>query len=236
MLPPLVRLCRIERTFGETGTTVSALRSIDLEIEAGSFVSIVGPSGSGKSTLLGILGLLDNPSSGRYFLNEVEMTGLTSEELARCRNRSIGFVFQAYNLLPNLTARENVELSLAYRGITGAERHARAASALEQVGLSSRTGHLPSRLSGGEQQRVAVARGIVGDPEILLVDEPTGALDQATGEEVLEIFRNLNRAGRTIVMVTHDRDIANRAERIIHLLDGRIERDETHKCTPDAAT
>jgi putative ABC transport system ATP-binding protein len=202
--------------------SVEALRGISLVIRDGEFVSIMGPSGSGKTTLLGILGLLDRPTSGSYRLVGREVAKLDERRRARLRGQRIGFVFQAYNLLPRTTAFRNVELPLIYAGVPARERRARVLQALSEVGLSERARHVPSRLSGGEQQRVAVARALVVKPSVVLADEPTGNLDSASADEVLEILGRLNRQGTTIVMVTHSVDVAQHAPRIVNMADGRV--------------
>jgi putative ABC transport system ATP-binding protein len=199
-----------------------ALEEIHLEIKKGQYISIAGPSGCGKSTLLSILGLLDSPSDGMYMLNGQPVGKLTISERTRIRNREIGFIFQAFNLIGDLTVYENVELPLTYRGTSSAERKQKVQNALERVGMAHRLRHYPSQLSGGQQQRVAVARALVGDPLILMADEPTGNLDSKNGEAVMELLRDLHRNGATVCMVTHDQRYANFAERTIHLFDGRI--------------
>lgn len=201
---------------------VEALRGIDLHIRAGEYLAIMGPSGSGKSTLMHIIGLLDTMSSGSYRLGEIEVAGMPELELARIRNRSVGFVFQAFFMLPKLTALENVALPLVYRGTGEKERLEHARAAMEAVGLADRMSHLPNELSGGQKQRVAIARALVQEPELLLADEPTGNLDSHSTAEILDLFGTLHAAGKTIVTVTHEADVGVRAERIIHLLDGRI--------------
>ncbi|HTS66179.1 MAG TPA: ABC transporter ATP-binding protein [Candidatus Acidoferrales bacterium] len=199
-----------------------ALQSIHFDVKKGEYLSISGPSGCGKSTLLAILGLLDTPTDGTYYLNGKSVTGLKLSERARIRNREIGFIFQAFNLIGDLTVYENVELPLTYRGMPGAERKRRVQEALERVGMSHRMKHYPSQLSGGQQQRVAVARALSGDPLILLADEPTGNLDSANGEAVMNLLRELHQAGSTICMVTHDPRYAEFADRTVRLFDGRI--------------
>ena len=205
--------------------TVRAVRGVDLEIARGEFVAVMGPSGSGKSTFMNMIGCLDTPTSGRYWLNSQLVSELSDDQLARVRNKEIGFVFQTFNLLPRATALHNVELPLIYAGVGSKERRRRAEEKLELVGLSDRMGHRPPELSGGQRQRVAVARALVNEPALLLADEPTGNLDSATGTEVMEQFRGLNEQGQTIVLVTHEHDIAAYARRQVHLRDGMIEKD-----------
>ena len=208
---------------------VDAIANISLEVRQGESLAICGRSGSGKSTLMNLLGLLERPNSGHYYLNGTEIAGLTERRRAAIRNREIGFVFQLPTLLPRSTALENVELPLVYSGVRGMERHRRGIEALERVGLAHRWDHWPSQLSGGEQQRVAIARALVNKPALILADEPTGALDSNTGDEIMTLFEELHRQGSTIVVVTHDADVANRAERCITLHDGRIITDATRK-------
>jgi putative ABC transport system ATP-binding protein len=203
-----------------------ALSDVHLEIEKGEYVAISGPSGCGKSTLLSILGLLDSPTGGAYHLNGTPVQDLGPGQRSRIRNREIGFIFQSFNLIGDLTVYENVELPLTYRGMRAAERKERATRALERVGMGHRAKHLPSQLSGGQQQRVAVARALVGEPSILLADEPTGNLDSRNGEAVMELLRDLHRSGSTICMVTHDVRFARHAERTVHLFDGRVVSEE----------
>lgn len=224
---PLIKLEQVTRYYKTGQVRVEALKGVDLAVEKGDFVSIMGPSGSGKSTLLNIIGALDRPSSGIYELAGKRVDKLSDNKLAEIRNEFIGFVFQSFHLLPDLTAQANVELPLIYRGISSRERRRRAVAALESVGLGNRIHHRPAQLSGGEQQRVAIARALVGEPEVILADEPTGALDSRTGEHIMAIFQKLNREqGLTIVQVTHEEDIAHYGRRIIRLLDGEIEREE----------
>jgi len=222
MKTPLIHLESIGKAFFTDELETHALAQIDLEIHRGEFVSIAGPSGCGKSTLLSILGLLDSPSDGNYTLNGRAVANLDHAERARIRNREVGFIFQSFNLIGDLTVYENVELPLTYRGITTAERKERVLAALEKVGMGHRMKHYPSQLSGGQQQRVAVARALGGKPSILLADEPTGNLDSKNGDAVIELLRELHREGATICMVTHDPRFAGHAERQIHLFDGRI--------------
>ena len=203
-----------------------ALNKINLMIESGEFVSILGPSGSGKTTLMNLIGCLDVPTSGEYFLTGKNVANMNERELARIRNKEIGFVFQSFQLLPRLSALQNVELPLIYAGVSSSERKRRATEILERVGLSDKLKNLPTQLSGGQQQRVAIARAIVTEPSILLADEPTGALDQKTGVQIMELFQELNREGRTIVMITHDRNIAQHGRRIVNIIDGVLTEEE----------
>jgi putative ABC transport system ATP-binding protein len=216
---------RLWKTYAMGDMEVHALRGVSLAVERGDFVAIMGASGSGKSTLMNILGCLDLPTSGRYFLDGVDVRALEDAELAAIRNRKIGFVFQSYNLIARTSALANVELPLAYARVSKAERRRRAITALEAVGLGDRLEHVPSELSGGQQQRVAVARAISSDPALVLADEPTGNLDSHATLEVLEIFERLNATGRTIVMITHEPDVAHHAKRVIRLIDGRVVED-----------
>jgi putative ABC transport system ATP-binding protein len=220
--PALIRLNNVTKIFVTDEVETHALSSIDLEIKKGEYLSIAGPSGCGKSTLLAILGLLDSPSDGTYILNGQAVQNLKISERARIRNREIGFIFQAFNLIGDLTVYENVELPLTYRGMSSAERKKRVQEALERVGMQHRMKHYPSQLSGGQQQRVAVARALGGDPSILLADEPTGNLDSMNGEAVMELLRELHRGGATICMVTHDPRYTEYADRTIRLFDGKI--------------
>jgi putative ABC transport system ATP-binding protein len=219
---PLIRLDSVSKVFVTDEVETHALQSIHFDVKKGEYLSISGPSGCGKSTLLAILGLLDTPTDGTYYLNGKSVTGLKLSERARIRNREIGFIFQAFNLIGDLTVYENVELPLTYRGMPSAERKRRVQEALERVGMSHRMKHYPSQLSGGQQQRVAVARALSGDPLILLADEPTGNLDSANGEAVMNLLRELHQAGSTICMVTHDPRYAEFADRTVRLFDGRI--------------
>jgi putative ABC transport system ATP-binding protein len=218
----LIHLDDVSKMFVTDDMETHALLSIHLDVRQGEYISISGPSGCGKSTLLAILGLLDSPSGGSYTLNGRSVQGLKLSERARIRNREIGFIFQAFNLIGDLTVYENVELPLTYRGMPGSERKQKVHAALERVGMGHRVKHYPSQLSGGQQQRVAVARALAGDPSILLADEPTGNLDSANGEAVMELLRELHRGGATICMVTHDPRYARCADRSIHLFDGRV--------------
>ncbi|HEY1760813.1 MAG TPA: ABC transporter ATP-binding protein [Bryobacteraceae bacterium] len=218
----LIHLDAVTKVFVTDEVETHALSGIHLDILKGEYISIAGPSGCGKSTLLAILGLLDSPSDGSYTLNSQPVQGLKMADRARIRNREIGFIFQAFNLIGDLTVYENVELPLTYRGMPSAERKKRVHEALERVGMSHRVKHYPSQLSGGQQQRVAVARALGGDPSILLADEPTGNLDSANGEQVMDLLRELHRAGSTICIVTHDPRYARYADRSIHLFDGRV--------------
>ncbi len=218
----LIQLNGVRKVFFTDEVETHALADVHLEIREGEYVAINGPSGCGKTTLLSILGLLDTPSDGSYLLEEKPVANLSPADRARIRNRRIGFVFQAFNLIGDLTVAENVELPLTYRGMSGTERTKRVQQALEKVGMSHRAKHYPVQLSGGQQQRVAVARAVVGDPAILLADEPTGNLDSTNGEAVMELLRSLNRAGATVCMVTHDPRYAKHADRSIHLFDGRV--------------
>jgi putative ABC transport system ATP-binding protein len=220
--PPVIKLKDLTKVFSTDEVETHALSSVSLEIAKGEYVSIGGPSGCGKSTLLSILGLLDSPTQGEYELNNRPVAELAASERARVRNREIGFIFQSFNLIGDLTVFENVELPLTYRGMRPAERRQRVTEALERVGMAHRAKHLPSQLSGGQQQRVAVARAVAGEPVILLADEPTGNLDSKSGEAVMELLRELHQTGATICMVTHDPRYARHAQRNIHLFDGRI--------------
>lgn len=224
---PVIQTHAITKTFGSNGTAVHALRGIDLEVEPGEFLALIGPSGSGKSTLMAILGCLDRPTSGTYTLDGVEVQSLSGTELAAIRNRKIGFVFQAYNLLPKASVLRNVELPLLYGGVGRRERRERAMHLLEQVGIPEKATKLPGELSGGQKQRVSIARSLAAGPALLLADEPTGALDSKTGAEILELFGQLNAAGNTVILVTHDLHIAAQARRRVEISDGLIARNET---------
>ncbi len=221
---PVIELKNISRSYRNGQVFINALEDINLSINEGDFISIMGPSGSGKSTMLNILGCLDRPSSGTYEIAGRRVEKMGDSELADIRNQLLGFVFQSFHLLPDLNALENVELPLIYRGLSGSERRKRSIKALKSVGLEQRIHHRPSQLSGGEQQRVAIARAIVGDPKVLLADEPTGALDSKTSESIMEIFQELNnQRGITIVQVTHEKSVAEYGHTIFHLRDGKIE-------------
>ena len=222
MADSLIRLEGIKKVFYTDEVETHALSEIHLDIRHGEYVAIAGPSGCGKTTLLSILGLLDSPTEGTYTLDGQPVARLTASERARVRNRQIGFIFQAFNLIGDLTVFENVELPLTYRGMPSDERRSRVQSALERVGMSHRMKHFPAQLSGGQQQRVAVARAVAGDPAILLADEPTGNLDSTNGEAVMELLRELHQGGSTICMVTHDARYARHADRSVHLFDGKV--------------
>src|SRR5690349_2350993 len=213
------------KTYKMGDEEIHALRGVSISIERGEYVAIMGPSGSGKSTLMNLIGCLDTPSKGSYLLNEKEVASMNDDELARIRNEEIGFVFQTFNLLPRATALHNVELPLVYAGISGKDRLERAKLALEKVELTQRASHKPNELSGGQRQRVAIARALVNNPSILLADEPTGNLDSKTGVEIMAVFKRLHEGGNTIVLVTHEADIAAHAHRVIHIRDGEVEKD-----------
>jgi len=225
----LIKLDALRKVFYTDEVETHALEEVHLEIKRGEYVSIAGPSGCGKTTLLSILGLLDSPTDGEYFLDGQPVARLTASERARIRNRQIGFIFQAFNLIGDLTVYENVELPLTYRGMAGADRKQRVQAALERVGMSHRMKHYPSQLSGGQQQRVAVARAVAGEPLILLADEPTGNLDSTNGEAVMDLLKELHKGGATICMVTHDPRYARHADRQVHLFDGRVVEEERAK-------
>jgi putative ABC transport system ATP-binding protein len=222
MSEPLIALTGIKKVFYTDEVETHALSDIQLEIRKGEYLAIAGPSGCGKTTLLSILGLLDSPTEGGYTLDGQPVSKLSAADRARVRNRQIGFIFQAFNLIGDLTVYENVELPLTYRGMAAEERRTRVQAALERVGMSHRMKHFPAQLSGGQQQRVAVARAVAGDPAILLADEPTGNLDSTNGEAVMELLRELHQGGATICMVTHDARYARHAERSVHLFDGKV--------------
>ena len=215
----------LQRDYDMGGEIVRALRGIDLTIRKNEFVAVMGPSGSGKSTLMNLIGCLDSPTAGEYWLNGHRVSELEDDELARIRNKEIGFVFQTFNLLPRATSLHNVELPLVYAGVGSKERRELASQSLAKVGLADRMTHRPNELSGGQRQRVAIARALVNRPSILLADEPTGNLDSTTSEEIMAIFESLHSTGQTIVLVTHEQDIAQHAMRQVHLKDGRVERD-----------
>jgi putative ABC transport system ATP-binding protein len=219
---PIIETAGLTKVFGANGNAVHALRGIDLTVLRGEFVALVGPSGSGKSTLMAIIGCLDSPTAGTYAIDGVPVQGLSGAALARIRNEKIGFVFQSYNLLPKASIVRNVELPLLYAGVSRKERRRRALELLEQVGIPEKANVLPAQLSGGQRQRTAIARALANTPALLLADEPTGALDSKTGEEVLGLFRELNRAGNTVVLVTHDPHIASLAQRKVELRDGVV--------------
>ena len=222
MADTIIALEGVSRTYTSGRLSVPALVSVDLRVARGEYVAIIGPSGSGKSTMMNILGCLDRPTEGRYILDGTPVDTLDDDGLARLRSRSIGFVFQSYNLLPRTSALDNVATPLMYQGVSRRERHARAQAVLERLGLGDRLHHEPTELSGGQQQRVGIARALVTEPAILLADEPTGNLDSHSGAEVIELFDDLHAAGRTIILITHDADVAAVADRQIHLRDGRV--------------
>ena len=232
MSEPLILARDLARHYVVGGEVVRALDGVSFEIGRGEWVAIVGQSGSGKSTLMNLIGCLDTPTAGQYWLNGVEVSKMSDDELARVRNREIGFVFQTFNLLPRATAMHNVELPLIYGGVRAHRRRERAAAALEAVGLGDRKEHRPAELSGGQRQRVAVARALVTEPTILLADEPTGNLDSVTGEEIMHLLETLYVQGQTIILVTHEHDIAAHARRQVHIKDGVIDRDTATEGTP----
>jgi putative ABC transport system ATP-binding protein len=222
---PLIETVDLWKTYVMGSEEIHALRGVSVQLERGEYVAIMGPSGSGKSTLMNLIGCLDTPSRGSYLLNGKQVSEMSDNELARIRNEEIGFVFQTFNLLPRASALRNVELPLVYAGVPAKERERRAREALERVELSGRTGHRPNELSGGQRQRVAVARALVNNPSILLADEPTGNLDSKTGYEIMALFDRLHAAGNTIILVTHEADVAKLAHRTIHIRDGKVEKD-----------
>jgi putative ABC transport system ATP-binding protein len=225
----VIRTYDLWKTYVMGDQEIHAVSGVDIEIKKGEYVAIMGPSGSGKSTLMNLIGCLDTPSSGQYYINGRLVSEMNDDELARIRNKEIGFVFQTFNLLPRATSLHNVELPLIYAGISSEQRLQRAREALKQVDLEGRMYHKPNELSGGQRQRVAVARALVNNPSILLADEPTGNLDTATGNEIMALFERLHQQGNTIVLVTHEHDIAMHAWRVIHIRDGKVERDERIK-------
>ena len=222
---PLIETRDLWKTYVMGEEEIHALRGVSIQIERGEYVAIMGPSGSGKSTLMNLIGCLDTPSQGSYLLNDKEVASMNDDELAQIRNEEIGFVFQTFNLLPRATALHNVELPLIYAGVSGTARKDKAKLALEKVDLMARASHRPNELSGGQRQRVAIARALVNDPSILLADEPTGNLDSKTGNEIMSVFDRLHGSGNTIVLVTHEADIAAYAHRVIHIRDGQVEKD-----------
>ncbi|MBN9745511.1 ABC transporter [Amycolatopsis sp. A1MSW2902] len=225
-MKPVIAVSGLRKTYGSGETAVHALRGVDLQVWPGEYVAIMGASGSGKSTLLNMLGCLDTPTSGRYLLDGFSVADLNERQLALLRNRKIGFIFQSFNLVPRTSALSNVELPMVYSGLKRGERRRRALAALEMVGLTDRARHLPNELSGGQQQRVAVARALVGGPALLLADEPTGNLDHASTVDVLGVFDRLNALGRTVVVITHEDEVARHAHRVVRVSDGRIVSDE----------
>ena len=224
-MEPIISFRELKKTYIMGDTQVNALQSVSLNIYKNEYVALMGPSGSGKSTLMNVLGCLDTPSDGAYFLNDINVSSMTDAELAEVRNKEIGFVFQTFNLLPRLSALENVALPLVYAGINKNTRLEKARAMLEAVGLGDRMDHNPNELSGGQRQRVAIARALVNDPSIILADEPTGNLDSATSYEIMVLFEQIHKAGNTIILVTHEPDIADHAHRIVRMRDGLIERD-----------
>ena len=231
MSDDIIRLEGITREYLMGSERVLALRGVDLTIRRNEYVAIMGPSGSGKSTMMNMLGALDTPSAGKYWLNGHEVSQMADDDLARVRNREIGFVFQTFNLLPRASALANVELPLVYAGVSGKERKQRAEAALERVGLGQRMHHKPNELSGGQRQRVAIARALVNEPSILLADEPTGNLDSTTSEEIMRVFGQLHAQGQTVLVVTHEPDIAAHAHRVVILRDGKVDSDRQNPVT-----
>jgi len=224
-MDPVVGAWDVHRRFGEGESAVDALQGVSLEVPAGQLTAVMGPSGSGKSTLMNVIGCLDTPNEGEYWLNGTRVSSMSDDALARVRNKEIGFVFQTFNLLPRATALHNVELPLVYAGVSSKVRQERAKQALEKVELTSRASHRPNELSGGQRQRVAIARALVNNPSILLADEPTGNLDSKTGTEIMGVFARLHETGNTIIVVTHEPDIAAYAHRVISIRDGQVEKD-----------
>ncbi len=229
MANPLIKISALKRNFVLGSETIYVLKGIDLEINKGEYVALMGPSGSGKSTLMNLLGCLDTPTSGTYILNGKDVSQMHDDELAEIRNKEIGFVFQTFNLMPRTTALDNVALPMVYAGYSKSERHERATEVLKQVGLADRMDHKPNELSGGQRQRVAVGRALVNKPSIILADEPTGNLDSKTSEEIMALFGEIHQNGNTVILVTHEEEIAAYAHRIIRLRDGIIEKDERIK-------
>jgi putative ABC transport system ATP-binding protein len=219
---PIIQICNLMKTYKLGGETVHALNNVSIEIEKGEFLAIIGPSGSGKSTLMNMIGCLDRPQSGKYLLDDKDIGKMNDNQLATIRNQKIGFIFQNFNLLTKLTALENVELPLLYAGIPTKQRREKALEGLSKVGLKERAGHLPTQLSGGQQQRVAIARALASNPAILLADEPTGALDSKTSKEILQVMKELNELGHTIILITHDLAIAKQAGRMVSIQDGQL--------------
>jgi putative ABC transport system ATP-binding protein len=233
-MPAIVRVVDLVKDYHMGDVTVNVLRGLNLSFDEGDFVALMGPSGSGKSTLMNILGCLDRPTAGSYFLREDDVAQMTDDELSEIRCTYLGFIFQAYNLLPQYTVVENIELPLVYQGVKLDETtHARCVALAEMVGLGTRLDHRPLQLSGGQQQRVAIARSLVNDPELILADEPTGNLDSRTSDEIMVMLTELNKAGKTIIMVTHENDIANWARRVVRLRDGRVESDVRNDTNPE---
>lgn len=230
----LIEIENLERSYKLPGTVVRALRGVSLQIDAGEFVAVMGPSGSGKSTLMSILGCLDAPTNGRYLLDGIDVSRISEDGLSAVRNRKLGFVFQNFNLVARTSAIANVELPLGYAGVSRSERRRRAETALAAVGMLGHARHLSSELSGGQQQRVAIARAMITNPSVILADEPTGALDSHSGEEVLRIFGELNRRGRTVIVITHEPVVASRARRVVRLADGLVVEDRANR-SPDSA-
>lgn len=218
----MIQLFNISKTYQMGEDTIKALDNLSLQVTKGEFIAIIGPSGSGKSTLMNIIGILDRASSGEYYLNKMNLMRISDKKISKIRNKKIGFIFQQFNLMPRLTTFENVELPLIYRGTSKPTRKKIVLKSLERVGLLEKQKYLPAQLSGGQQQRVAIARAIAGNPEIILADEPTGALDSKTGEEVMRLLKEIHREGNTLIMITHDKTIAEQAERIIEIKDGKL--------------
>lgn len=226
----LIEVKNLMKIYNPGENEVRALNDVSLAIKKGEFVAIIGQSGSGKSTFMNMLGCLDVPTSGSYYLNGKDVAGLSDDELSEIRNREIGFIFQGFNLIPNLTALENVELPLIYRNVPGKERHEMSRNSLKKVGLENRMDHKPSEMSGGQQQRVAIARALAAAPPLILADEPTGNLDSASSKEIMQILRELHEDGRTVILITHDNQIAESAKRVIRIMDGKIVSDTGEAC------